>query len=188
MQNETINPIRHSALGTVGGTAAGAAGGAVKTGAKTFLYTAIGTALVFGATAAVIAFTGGLGAAAIGTAGTLSNAVANFVGFGLLGGAVGVPLGLFTGTIGGGIGAVTGGSRAASRIRDEKGAANVLDAQLSAYQTQALAAQQATTIYAPSAANHNYAGASTKNQAPLSIQGGTGQDLGTINGMQLQRA
>lgn len=191
MQNENINPIRHSALGTVSGTAIGAVGGGIKSGVKTWVYTAAITALAFGATAAVVAFTGGLGTGAAAlTFGTISNALANFVGFGLVGGAVGgLVVGPALGVFGGAIGTVRGGTQAASRIRDEKGAANMLDAQLQAYQAQAYAASAApTTVYAPSAANNNYATASTMNQAGTKIHADTAQDLGTINGMQLQRA
>lgn len=178
MQNETINPVRHSTLGTVSGTTLGAVGGGLKSGAKTLGYLAIGGAVIGGLIGAGVFGAVGVGGWAI------AQTLAGVVGGGLVGGLAG----LFAAPIAGGIGAVTGGSRAATRIREEKGAANMLDAQLSAYQAQALASQQATTIYAPTAANNNYPSASTMNQAGSQIQAATAQDLGTINGMQLQRA
>ena len=189
MSNENINPIHHSTLGGVTQTAAGAAGGALKSGLSGYLKTTLATGLVVGAVAATIALTGGLGALGWGAAGTLGNAAMNFTVFGLVGGVVGA---FTTGPVGGAIGSwfggFHGGANAAERVRNEKGAANVLDAQVSAYQAQAVAAQQATTIYAPSAANNNSFPASTMNQAGSKIQADSAQNLGTINGMQLQRA
>lgn len=179
MSNETINPIHHSTLGAATGTVAGAVGGGLKTGVKTLLYTVAAGALI-----GAIWMSGGFGLLPAAASGVLGN----IVGGSLLGGLAGGLLGSFAAPIGGLVGGITGGNRAASRIRDEKGAANMLDAQLSAYQAQAQAMQSATTIYAPSAANNNSFPASTMNQAGSRIQADTAQNLGTINGLQLQRA
>ena len=190
MNQETINPIRHGAISTASGTALGAVGGGIKTGAKTWMYTALG----FAALGAVV-MSGGTMLGLLGVSAATTGTVSTLLGQTLLGGTLGglfggLVAGPITGGLGGIVGTVKGGSNAASRIRDEKGAANMMDAQLQAYQAQAMAMQaQPTTIYAPSASNANrYETASTRNEAPLSIQGGTGQNLGTINGKQLALA
>lgn len=190
MQNDNINPIHHGAFSKATGTVAGAAGGALKSGASGYLKTTLVTGLVVGGIAATMALTGGLGAVGFGALGTLSNALVNFGIFGAIGTAIGA---FTTGIVGGGIaswiGAVKGGSNAATRIRNEQGAANMVDAQLSAYQAQAYAASAApTTVYAPSAANNNYPTASTMNQAGTKVQADSAMDLGIINGQQLAAA
>lgn len=180
MQNETIMPVRHGLISgtatTVAETGKGALTGLVKGG-----LIGLGTMATVGALLAG-------GAAFMLSAGIVPIVLASAAGAlggGVTGMFVGGPLAAGIGTV---VGTVFGVKRGVDKVSNERGAATVLDAQLSAYQAQAMASQQATTIYAPSAANHNYAGASTNNQAPLSIQGGTGMDMGTINGMQLQRA
>lgn len=179
MSNETINPIHHSTLGAATSTAAGAVGGGLKGGVKTLLYTVAAGALI-----GAIWMSGGFGLLPAAASGVLGN----IVGGSLLGGLAGTFVGAFAAPLGGLVGGLRGGSHAAARVRDEKGAANVLDAQLSAYQAQAQAMQQATTIYAPSAANNNSFPASTMNQAGSRIQADTAQNLGTVNGLALQRA
>jgi hypothetical protein len=180
MQNETIMPVRHGLISGTATTAAetgkGALTGLVKGG-----LIGLGTMAALGALAlggATLALGGGFAwAVGLGLVGAL--------GGGITGLSIGGPLAAGIGTL---VGTVFGAKHGIDKVSNERGAATMLDAQLAAYQAQAMASQQATTIYAPSAANHNYAGASTKNQAPLSIQGGTGVDMGAINGMQLQRA
>lgn len=183
MSNETINPIPHSALGTVSGTTLGAVGGGLKGVGKALLYGVALGAIIGGAWGVGLL---GFAATAAGiSGGTVGWTVLGVLGGGLLGGVLGTAVAPATGIIG----TVKGGSNAASRIRAEKGAANMVDAQLQAYQAQAYAAAAApTTVYAPTAANNNYATASTMNQAGTKIQADSAQDLGTINGMQLQRA
>ena len=180
MSNETINPIHHGAVSGVTQTAAGAAGGAAKAAAKGWGATMLGFVVVGAAIGFVVA-TGGTGAVASWA-----------VGGPILGALAGGLIGWFPSQLVGGVGALfgglKGGSNAAGRVREERGAANMLDAQLSAYQAQAQAMQQATTIYAPSAANNNSFPASTMNQAGSHIQADTAQNLGTINGLALQRA
>jgi len=180
MTNETINPIHHSTLGGATQAAAGVAGGAAKGAAKGWL----GTMGVFILGGALIGFL--VGTAGIGTLAT--GAIAGPIIGGLLGGVAGWVPSQLGGGLGAILGGLKGGSNAANRVREEKGAANMLDAQLSAYQAQAQAMQQATTIYAPSAANNNSFPASTMNQAGTRIQADTAQNLGTINGLALQRA
>lgn len=178
MSNETINPIHHSTLGGATGTVAGAAGGMLKSGFKALAFT-VGAGVLVGALWGAGVFAG------VGIAG---GTIINTLLGGALGGVLGFGASYVTAPIAGTIGAISGGTRAADRIRDEKGAANMLDAQLSAYQSQAQAMQTATTIYAPSAANNNSFPASTMNQAGTRIQADTAQNLGTINGLALQRA
>lgn len=179
MSNETINPIHHSTLGGAAHTATGAAGGAIKGAAKGWGATMLGF-VVAGAAIGLFLGTGGTAAVTWAVGGPI---------LGAIGGAI---VGWFPSQLGGGIGALFGGLKggvnAADRVRDERGAANMLDAQLSAYQAQAMAMQSATTIYAPSAANNNSFPASTMNQAGSRIQADTAQNLGTINGLALQRA
>lgn len=192
MENDNITPIHHGALSSVGGTAAGAVGGGLKAGAKTVLAVAAIGALVGGLWG--LGVLGAIGGAMGISGGTV---ISTIFGVGL-GGVLGGALGLFASPATATIGAVRGGNRAANRIRDEKGAATVLDAQLSAYQAQAYAAQQQpATIYAPSASNNTTispgAGAPvsqypTMNQASPRINADSAQNLGTINGLQLQRA
>lgn len=183
MTNETINPIHHSTLGGATSTAAGAVGGGLKAGVKTLL-----AVVAVGAVIGAVWATGGLGLLAGEAAATFSGILGDGILGALAGAAGGGLVGIFAAPIAGLVGGISGGSRAATRVREEKGAANMLDAQLSAYQAQAQAMQQATTIYAPSAANNNSFPASTMNQAGSRIQADTAQNLGTINGLALQRA
>lgn len=192
MSNQTINPINHGIISGTGQTVAGAVGGGVKTGFKTWGTTTLYTGLAIGAAAAVIAFTGGAGALGFGTLGTLGNALTNFAVWGALGTGFGaVVTGPFASVFGGIFGAAKGGAQAAERVREEKGAANMMQAQLSAYQAQALAAQASPTmVYAPSAANNTkYDTASTLKLAnDNAIQAGASvQHDGVVQGMQLQR-
>lgn len=181
MQNETINPIRHGVISGATQTTAGVATGAVKTGVKSWLGS-MGTFIAIGAVVGFTIGTGGLGTIATG-------AIAGPIIGGLVGGLVGIIPSGYIGGLGALIGGFTGGKHAVERVSAERGAANMLDAQLQAYQAQAYAASAApTTVYAPTAANNNYPTASTMNQAGTKIQADAAQDLGTINGQALAAA
>lgn len=191
MQNETISPINHGVISGAGQTAAGALGGAVRTGTSTYLKTALASTVIGAGLFVVIGLTGGVGALAAGGSafsGILGNALGGSLVGGLLGGLV---IGPFAGSLGGIFGAAKGGSDAAQRVREEKGAANMMQAQLSAMQAQALANQASPiTISAPEAYNDNkYASASTLKLAPTTIQQGADAQLdGMVHGAALQRA
>ena len=200
MQNETIMPVRHGLISGTAVTTAEAAkggfggflkGGLIGIGGSLIggpIIGAVGLGLVGLVGGAIIGLIPGIalvgaaltGATYLGVTGAVLGGVAGIVGV--------VPGAIYGSGFGGLFGLFQGASKGVNKVGQERGAATMVNAELEAYKAQAMAAQQATTIYAPSAANHNYAGASTKNMAPLNIQGGTGQDLGTINGMQLQRA
>ncbi len=184
MQNDNINPIHHGAFSKATGTVTGAAGGAIGTAGKAVGSTLLFSTLAGAGIAVAIGLTGGLAAG-----GFLTTMLFNAVIGSLSGAVVGMVASPVVGGIGAWVGAVKGGSNAATRIRNEQGAANMVDAQLSAYQAQAYAASAApTTVYAPSAANNNYPTASTMNQAGTKVQADSAMDLGTINGQQLAAA
>lgn len=188
MSNENIMPVRHGLISGTATTAAetgkGALQGMVKGGLIGIAVMAGLGALVFGGAAfgITLAATTGLSALTVGAitggavlVGALSGGVAGIFSGG--------PLAAGIGTV---FGTVFGVKRGVDKVGNELGAATMLDAQLAAYQAQAYAAQQATTIYAPSAANNN--NFPSMHQAGSRIQADTAQNLGTINGMQLQRA
>lgn len=182
MSQETITPTNHGVIGAAGHTVAGAAGGAVKSGLKGIGY----TALIFGAVGAAWA-TGGLSLLGGGLSATVFHGVLGGLGGALIGGAlIGPFVGMFTGTYG----AAKGGSEAAQRVREEKGAANMVKAQLQAMQFEALNNRGTTNIYAPTASNDNkYDTASTLTQAPSTIQQGQGAQFdGVLGGPQLAAA
>lgn len=181
MSNENIMPVRHGFISGTATTAAEAGKGAIKGMVKGGLM-GLATMAVLGA-----AIVGGsaflLGG---GIVGLLVAAPIGAIAGGLSGLVVGGPLAAGIGTV---LGTVFGVNRGMDRVGNERGAATMLDAQLQAYEAQAMAAQQATIINAPSAANNNYPTASTMNQAGTQIQRGTSQDMGMINGAPaLQRA
>lgn len=190
MEENYAAPIRHSGLSAAGSTAAGAVGGGLKTGLKTYGTTVIATAVI-GAVLGVLIATGGFGLFAVGT-GMLGTAFWGGIGGGLLGGLGGaLVIGPFAGMFGGLFGAAKGGSHAAHRVREETGAAQVLDAQVQAYQAQALAGQSAPmNIYAPSNDNkYNFPAPGTPmNPALASIQADSVQNQGRLGAQQLQIA
>jgi len=180
MSNENIAPINHGVVGTVGHTAAGAAMGGLKFGAKAIFYTAVAGAVIGGLWG--VGLFGAVGLAG----GTVATTIFSAIGGGLGGGL----LGMFASPLVATIGAAKGGSQAASRVREEKGAHTMVSAQLEAYRAQAIAAQAApTTVYAPSASNDNkYGSASTMNLADSNIQAASAQNMGRVDGLQLARA
>lgn len=182
MVNETTNPINHGVVGALGHTAGGAAIGGVKSGIKTLGYT-----ILAGAAIGAIWMSGGFGLLPAAASGVLSNVL---IGAGI-GGVVSLPFaGLFS-AFGTAFGAAKGGAQAYDRVRDEKGAANMVKAQLQGMQMQAMAERSApTTVYAPTAVNDNkYGSASTMNLADSnSIQAASAQLDGRAAGAQLQRA
>lgn len=180
MSNQTINPINHGVVSAAGHTAGGAVVGGLKLGAKTILYTAGAFALFGGLWGA-----GLLGAVGI-AGGTMVNTMIGVVG----GGVVGTFLGSFVSPFTATVGAAKGGSQAYDRVREEKGAANMVKAQLQGMQMQAMAERSApTTVYAPTAVNDNkYGSASTMNLADSNIQAASVQLDGRAAGAQLQRA
>jgi hypothetical protein len=161
-----VAPVNHGVLSTTGNVALGAAGGALKTGFTSAALWTIGATVIGGGVAALIA---------------LSPLA---IGLGIVGGGI---LGLFTsgfaGVIGSAIGGVKGASRSVQRVNAEQGAANVLQAQVAAYQAQAMA-------QAPANDNkYNFpAQGSAMNPAMASIQADSAQGFGPIAGQGLQRA
>lgn len=179
-QNQTV-PVRHTMLSGVGSTTAGTVGGAVKGGVSGWLI-ATGICAVLGAAL----FTGGFGLG-LGSA-MLWQGIG---GAALVGGIGAFTVGPFVGMLTGAFGGVKGGTQAAERVSREKGAATMLDAQVAAYQAQAGAAQ--TNVYtAPLANNDNKynfpASGSAMNPAASSIQASSAENLGVVDGQQLQRA
>ena len=175
-----VAPVNHGVLSTTGTVAIGTAGGAIKSTLKVALW-CIGIGVVVG----VLAATGVLPIASMASGGvasafwgTMLKVVAGTVVGGGLGAVVAAGLAPFAATFGAGKGALN----ASHRVSQEKGAANVLQAQVSAYQAQAQAA----------AANDNKynfpAQGSPMNPAMASIQADSAQGFGPVAGQGLQRA
>jgi hypothetical protein len=198
--DEQIIPVRHSTLSGVGSTAAGTVGGAVKGSIKAAALWIVGFAVV-GALLSVMITTGALPAilgmelakVAAVEAGkvTLGSIVGSAAITGICAGVVGALTSGFPAVFGGLFGGVKGGAHAAERVSKEKGAATVLDAQVAAYQAQSGIGQ--TNVYtAPLATNDNKynfpAQGSSMNMAGSSIQADSAQNLGLVDGQQLQRA
>lgn len=164
MANEDAAPVNHSGYSVAAGTVGGAAGGALKGGAKGFLggwgaMTLIGAGI--GLTLGLIltgvisfpAIVASLGAISIG--GFLKGALVTVLTLG--GGAlaattIGPVVGQFTGIGGAAIGAAKGGAEASHTIRQERGQAAMLNAQLEMAKAQTIAqaplAQQGSAMNA----------------------------------------
>jgi hypothetical protein len=123
-----------------------------------------------------------IGLVTLGPAGGAFATVAWFTGGGALVGLLTSP---FAGVIGGAVGGLLGAGKSVNRVSAEKGAANALQAQVSAYKAQA----QAEAI-AASNDNQKYdsfpAQGSPMNQAGTTVN--SMQADGRVSGMQLQRA
>lgn len=184
-KDEMIVPVNHDFMSSVGTTtlSAGRSGlsGLFK-GAVSGLVIGLGltaTAVIgFG----ILAFTApGLLAIGAGIASIVS----------LIGGvaATGVAMGGF-GAIGSAFGLIGGGLKGIQRVGHEKGASEMLQAQVAAYQASAVSPSAQTTIYAPASGDkyHFPAQGSAMNPAASSIQADSVQDMGLVNGQQRQRA
>ncbi len=192
-REEPIVPYNHSTVGAVMTRAGGTAGGAVKGGISTVAWTIGGVAIagaicglitVFGAWPAVFSVMGLGGEAGAASIGILGKIVAG-LGLGALAGAVvgaiASPVTGFFGTIKGGF---DGYDRADTRISQERGAAQMMNAELQALQSQAMIMQASQ----PQArAGDRYAGASTMLQADHSALQAAQYD-GRMNGLQLEAA
>ncbi|MES2984099.1 MAG: hypothetical protein V4735_02805 [Pseudomonadota bacterium] len=181
MQNEYVNPVDHSTLSAGGAVAAGAFGGALKSGAKTMLWCVGGFAVL-----GLLIGTGWLGAGvtALGLAGGSTGGMTVFLGAvgTVLGAGVGALAGAFSGTIAAAFGAGKGAQQASERVSQERGAAKMMDIQMGAYQANVMAK-------AANDSRYNFpAQGSTMNQASPRIQADALQNLGTVDGQQLQRA
>lgn len=177
---ESVAPVNHSGTSAALNTAAGAGAGAVRGG---FSW---GTKWI-GALAAV--------GAGLGLIASSSVALPAFMATMLWGALIGGTVGVLSSPIAAGFGAVVGGAkgagRAHSQVKMEKAAANAMDMQLQAYKynamAQAAAANQNTTVYAPSATNYTLPPqGSAMNAAAPQISGA--QYDGLVNGQQLAAA
>ena len=200
MANDYVAPIHHSTASAVSATTAGVAGGAVKGGLKWWAVVAAvgaGVGLLAGlaltgvitipAGAIVSAISwGGLGKAAIIAATTIGGGV-----------AMATTLGPVAAALGATVGGAKGGMAASRSVKQELGAAKVLDAQVNAYKAQAQAASQESTtnIYAPSASNDNkfnlpVHGDAMNMASPMGLQAGSNsmQYDGRVSGQQRAQA
>jgi hypothetical protein len=179
MRNEVIAPINHGVLSTASTTA-------VEAG-KSGIYGLLKGALVgIGLTAGL------LGAVALGFGATLATAAtvaALGTGVAITAAAFGAPVvGSLIG-ISAGLGSLAGGFKGASRglerVGQERGAANMLSAQVDAYKAQN---QPQTVVYAPSASNHQSfpAQGSPMNQAGSTVT--NAQYMDRVNGAELAAA
>jgi hypothetical protein len=166
MSNEEYNvaPIDHGVLSATGSIAAGTVGGGVKKG---LLWGALWIGAATLGVAAIAAVTFGLGAAPL------------LIG-GLLGGVMGTATSGFAGVIGSTIGAITGGTRAFNEVKQEKGAANLMQAQIDVMKAQNMQAASNDNKYSfpPQGSPMNMAG-STVNAM---------QADGRVSGQERQRA
>lgn len=181
--DEMVVPVNHDVMSSVGTTvmSSGKSGlsGLLKGAVGTFL---IGTLLTVAATVGV-AF---LSTATLG--GVLAVGATAVVGGLLTWGATTVGA-----TLGSAIGLVGGGLDGIRRVSHEKGASQVLQAQVAAYQAAAASQTAQTNIYtSPMATNDNKfnfpAQGSAMNPASASIQAASAEAQGVVNGQQLQRA
>ncbi len=124
--------------------------------------------------------TGGLW---VGLASAVGFGVAAFSGVGALGlialGIAGIGATLFSAGAGSVIGAAKGTYNGVNRVRQEQGAANVMQAQVAAYQAQAIAAANDNKYNFPAQGSQFNEAGSTVNAMRTD---------GRVNGMQLQRA
>ncbi len=196
MNNDNITPINHNAF-TATSTVAAEAG---KSGIKKMLATGVLSpfaSTLLGAVAGAAMF--GLAAFTVGalfipvgavTLGGVAGAALTAAGFGAsIGGFSGLVGGTFFAPLiagfGGLFGLVGGTSRGISKISQEQSAANVMAAQLSAYQAQAM------NVAPPAPTVNKYdfpAQGSAFNQASSTINAGSLSNEGPLNAAGLQRA
>lgn len=182
MEQQNAAPVNHGVLSSTGAVAIGTVGGGFKAVAKTALW-----CIGIGAVVGVLAATGILPIASVAS-GSIAATFWGTVGKVVLGTAVGGGLGALAATaiapVAALFGAGKGAVHASHRVSAEKGAANVVQAQVAAYKAQA----QAEAL---SASNDNNRYNFPPQGAPMN-QAGTRisamQADGRVNGMQLQRA
>lgn len=182
MDNMNVAPINHGVVSATGTVAAGTAGGFIKGGLKTMAWF-----ILVGGVVGALAMTGilPLGGLFVGSA-AAGGAIASTLGFlgnaalgTVLGGAVASLIAIPFGGISAALGALKGGSHAYQQVKLEQGAANVMQAQVAAYQAQAIAASNDNKYNLP-------AQGTRFNQADTNIS--AMQADGRVNGVQLQRA
>ncbi|MDX2094665.1 MAG: hypothetical protein SFW64_01805 [Alphaproteobacteria bacterium] len=178
--NDYVAPVNHGVLSSTGSVVLGAAGGAAKSIGKMALWT-IGIGMVVG----VLAFTGPLGAmiasvsSSVGTGSILLGALKVAGGL-LVGGGAGALVTTVFSPLVGLVGAGNGATKAHERVSQERGAAHALEAQVAAYQYQAMAQANDNNKY-------NFAAqGSPMNPAGTTIS--AMQADGRVEGQQLQRA
>ncbi len=184
--NNYVAPVDHGILSSTGAVAGGAAVGFLKNGLTTLAW-CVGIGIVVGALAA----TGVLPMASLFGGGELAAGFLPLIGKILVGSAVGglagTAVGMVGGTITSAVGAVTGAGRALDQVKAEKGAANVVQAQVAAYRAQAQA--QAYAAANDNSNKYNFpVHGSAMNPAMASIQADSAQNDGPINGRNLQIA
>lgn len=143
MSNDYVAPINHGTGSAVAQTASGAAGGGVK-GAITGWLGSMGAFVAIGALI-------GFGFATAGASTFLTGPVMGTLAGALGGGIVGWLPSQFVGGVSGLFGAFKGGTRAAERVGQERGAAAELSAQIEMARAQSPAMGPQTVIVAPSA-------------------------------------
>jgi hypothetical protein len=178
MQNDEATPVNHSLLSGFGATASSAVGHGLKSGVKSAVYWIAGVAAV-AATIGVIIGSGGIASALLWG-----------IGMGTVGVVAGAYTSPFAGVLGGMFGFGKGAVEGSHRVNQERGAAEAMNAQLSAYQSMALG--QGTNIYAPTAnaeAKYNFpVQGSAMNPAMSRISAESAQSHGQLDGLNLQRA
>ena len=202
-REEPIVPYNHSTVGAVATRAGGTAGGAVKGGFETVGKVILGLAVagalifvlghfgVFEAISGVVEAAGKAAATALASNPQAVTAVANFNPLPLIGGialwgGVGALVGVLISPLTGLFGTVKGGfdgyEKADTRISQERGAAQVMNAEIQALQAQAMMAQAAQPR-----PGDRYANASTLLQADHSALQAAQLD-GRMSGLQLEAA
>jgi hypothetical protein len=191
--NDPVLPINHTALSATGTTAMETVKGGIKGAINGYLVAAgtivAGAAAISGgmALAAAPAITAtvltGVVSAALGAAGwaTLAVVVGPFIP--LVGPLV---FGSLAG-IGAGVGMLFGANKGVNKVHQEKGASEMLRAQVAAYQAQSQGVAQ-TNIYTAPAADGLPAQGSTYNAANSRIAAGSIQRDGMVMDQQLAAA
>lgn len=176
MEDMNVAPVNHGLLSSTGNVALGAAGGAVKSGISAMMtWTGL-----FALTGAVLAGTVvALGATTLVVAAPtiLLATVAGGLGAGILG----LTTSSFAGVIGAALGGFSGASKAITRVGQERGAANVMQAQVATYMAQA-------QMQAAAADKYNFPPQGSAMNAAGSTISSVQNDGRTTGDVQLQRA
>ena len=163
MVEQYTAPIQHSGASATAHTAAGAAVGAAKKGATWWgVTTAVGAGIGLLVGLTFIGAFGPIGAGALTVANLGLTAAGIAKGIAVVGATIGggalfaTTLGPVFGAIGAAIGGVKGGEKAHDRVRDERGAALTMQAQIDMIRAQNPVGP-ATNIYVPTANNYTMA-------------------------------
>jgi hypothetical protein len=184
MSNEEIVPVRHGALSAFGTKTGEAVSGGVRTGVKSALYWIAGAAAIGAVVGVLVAFPGILGVAGAlpGLPAAVTSAAAWIVGLGAVGAIIGTVTSPFVGVLGGLFGLGKGYQQGRERVNMERGAAQMMDMEITNAQMQMMAAAQQPRQTGTPAQGTRY------NQAASTVQADSAARDGIIAEQQRHRA